>query len=98
MSRLSWFSGGAERRQEALTLLEHLIQDISDDQSLLPLKSVLMSYEQELKSGGTAVPYILSRMNIAISHVVIDQKLRLSESQSHQLKTLRELSHIRYGN
>ncbi|KER07722.1 immunity protein [Streptococcus mitis] len=36
-------------------------------------------------------------MNVDISRVLIDNKLMLSESQSEQIKKLRELSAIRYG-
>ena len=97
MRGLKWFSGGIERRREAIAILDEFIQSIKCDSNLLPLKNILISYESELKNGGSSTPYVLSRMNIEISHVLIQNALHLSESQSNQIKKLRELSNIRYG-
>ncbi len=97
MNKLKWFSGGSERRSQAIAILDDLIQDIKYDQQFIPLKKLLISYKNELKNDGTSVPYILSRMNTEISHVLIEQKLCLSESQSDKIKKLREISNIRYG-
>ena len=97
MNRLKWFSGGSERRSEAIAVLDDLIQDIKYDQQFVSLKNLLISYENELKNDGTSVSYILSRMNTEISHVLIKQKLCLSKSQSGKIKKLREISNIRYG-
>ena len=87
MRGLKWFSGGVERRRE----------NIKCDSQLLPLKNILISYEYELKKGSISIPYTLSRMNIEISNVLIENALHLSEIQSDQIKKLRELSNIRYG-
>ena len=46
--------------------------------------------------GGAAAWGFLSRMNIAVSNVLIQEGIRLSESQSEKLKKLSELSNIRY--
>lgn len=46
--------------------------------------------------GGAAALGFLSRMNIAVSNVLIQEGIRLSESQSEKLKKLSELSNIRY--
>ena len=46
---------------------------------------------------GPLLHFISESMNVDISHVLIDNKLMLSESQSEQIKKLRELSAIRYG-
>lgn len=46
--------------------------------------------------GGAATLGFLSRMNIAVSNVLIQEGIRLSESQSEKLKKLSELSNIRY--
>lgn len=97
MGELKWFSGGMERRQEALALLDELIQTLACDTHLAPLKEVLISYECQLRNGGTSIPYVLSQMNVAISQVLIKHALYLSASQSNQIKKLRELSNIRYG-
>ena len=97
MTPLKWFAGGSERRSEALTIINHLLEDIKDAPQLTPLKNQLVMYKRRLKDDGTSTPFILSQMNVDISHVLIDNKLILSENQSDQIKKLRELSAIRYG-
>ncbi|UTB70044.1 hypothetical protein [Latilactobacillus curvatus] len=54
------------------------------------------SYQAELEAQTTAVPFILSRMNIAIANVV-QKGLQLSASQQAKLKEMTALSTIRYG-
>ncbi|WP_181146369.1 bacteriocin immunity protein [Streptococcus symci] len=97
MTTLKWFAGGSERRCEAMTIINHLLEDIKDTPQLTPLKNQLVIYQRRLKDDGTSTPFILSQMNVDISHVLIDNKLILSENQSEQIKKLRELSAIRYG-
>ena len=97
MTPLKWFAGGSERRCEAMTIINHLLEDIKDTPQLAPLKNQLVIYKRRLRDDGTSVPFILSQMNVDISRVLIDNKLILSESQSEQIKKLRELSAIRYG-
>ena len=97
MTPLKWFAGGSERRCEAMTIINHLLEDIKDARQVTPLKMQLVSYERRLKDDGTSTPFILSQMNVDISRVLIDNKLSLSENQADQIKKLRELSAIRYG-
>ena len=97
MTPLKWFAGGSERRCEAMTIIDHLLEDIKTAPQLAPLKNQLVIYKKRLKDDGTSTPFILSQMNVAISRVLIDNKLGLSESQAEQIKKLRELSAIRYG-
>ena len=97
MTSLKWFAGGSERRCEAMTIIDHLLEDIKDTPQLNPLKDRLVSYKRRLENDGTSTPFILSQMNVDISRVLIDNKLILSESQARQIKKLRELSAIRYG-
>ena len=97
MTPLKWFAGGSERRCEAMTIINHLLEDIKDTPQLTPLKNQLVIYQRRLKDDGTSTPFILSQMNVDISHVLIDNKLTLSENQAEQIKKLRELSAIRYG-
>ena len=97
MTLLKWFAGGSERRCEAMTIIDYLVEDIKDTPQLTPLKNQLVIYKRRLKNDGTSIPFILSQMNVDISRVLIDNKLMLSESQSEQIKKLRELSAIRYG-
>lgn len=97
MTPLKWFAGGSERRCEAMTIIDHLLEDIKDEPQLTPLKNQLVIYKRRLRDDGTSVPFILSQMNVDISRVLIDNKLGLSESQAEQIKKLRELSAIHYG-
>ena len=97
MTPLKWFAGGSERRCEEMTIIDHLLEGISNTPQLAPLKNQLVIYKRRLKNDGTSTPFILSQMNVDISRVLIDNKLSLSESQAEQIKKLRELSAIRYG-
>ena len=97
MTPLKWFAGGSERRSEAMTIMDHLLEDIKDAPQLTPLKNQLVIYQKRLKDDGTSTPFILNQMNVDVSRVLIDNKLSLSESQAKQIKKLRELSAIRYG-
>ena len=97
MTPLKWFAGGRERRCEAMTIIDYLLEDIKDAPQLTPLKNQLVIYKKRLKDDGTSTPFILSQMNVDIARVLIDNKLGLSESQDKQIKKLRELSAIRYG-
>ena len=97
MTPLKWFAGGSERRCEAMTIIDHLLEDIKTAPQLAPLKNQLVIYKKRLKDDGTSTPFILSQMNVDISRVLIDNKLGLSENQARHIKKLRELSAIRYG-
>ncbi|WP_192855753.1 bacteriocin immunity protein [Streptococcus mitis] len=97
MTPLKWFAGGRERRCEAMTIIDHLLEGINNTPQLAPLENQLVIYKRRLKDDGTSVPFILSQMNVDISRVLIDNKLTLSKSQAEQIKKLRELSAIRYG-
>ena len=97
MTLLKWFAGGSERRCEAMTIIDYLLEDIKAAPQLAPLKNQLVIYKKRLEDDGTSTPFILSQMNVDISSVLIDNKLDLSESQAKQIKKLRELSAIRYG-
>ena len=97
MTPLKWFAGGSERRCEAMTIIDYLLEDIKAAPQLAPLKNQLVIYKKRLEDDGTSTPFILSQMNVDISRVLIDHKLGLSENQAKQIKKLRELSAIRYG-
>ena len=97
MTPLKWFAGGSERRCEAMTIIDYLLEDIKAAPQLAPLKNQLVIYKKRLEDDGTSTPFILSQMNVDLARVLIDNKLGLSESQAKQIKKLRELSAIRYG-
>lgn len=75
MTPLKWFAGGSERHCEAMTIIDHLLEDIKDTPQLTPLKNQLVIYKKRLKDDGTSTPFILSQMNVDISRVLIDNKL-----------------------
>ena len=97
MTPLKWFAGGSERRCEAMTIIDNLLEGINNTHQLATLKNQLVSYKRRLEDDGTSTPFILSQMNVDLARVLIDNKLSLSESQAEQIKKLRELSAIRYG-
>ena len=97
MTPLKWFAGGSERRCEAMIIIDYLLEGINNTPQLTPLKNLLVSYKRRLEDDGISTPFILSQMNVDLARVLIDNKLSLSESQSEQIKKLRELSAIRYG-
>ena len=37
MTQLKWFAGGSERRCEAMTIIDHLLEGISNTPQLAPL-------------------------------------------------------------
>jgi hypothetical protein len=54
MTPLKWFAGGSERRCEAMTIIDHLLEDIKDTPQLTPLKNLLVSYKRRLEDDGTS--------------------------------------------
>ena len=77
---LKWFAGGSERRCEAMTIIDNLLEGINNTPQLTPLKNLLVSYKRRLEDDGTSTPFTLSQMNVDISRMLIDNKLSLSES------------------
>lgn len=97
MSRLTWFAGGKERRQEALELVEHLEKDLRGQDGFDHLEALLASYQQELEQTRTSLPYVLSRLAVEVSALLTREQLTLSPYQKDCLDQLRQLSYIRYG-
>ncbi|MGT2958705.1 bacteriocin immunity protein [Streptococcus bovimastitidis] len=98
MSYLKWFSGGKDRKEEAVTILELLIASHSkgNNPSQTFIK-VLCQYRDELQSNGTSVPLILSLLNVEIASVLKEEKISMTPQESNYLKQLRAISNIRYG-
>ncbi|MBT0903508.1 bacteriocin immunity protein [Streptococcus infantarius] len=97
MVDLKWFSGGKERKNEAVVIIDELLVSLGEDSKYIPLKKFFLFYRKELESSGTSTPLVLSRMNVELSNILVENKLQLSDAQSKQLKRLRSLSNIRYG-
>lgn len=98
MSYLKWFSGGKDRKEGAVTILDLLIalhaQGNNPSQHFV---KVLRQYRDELQSNGTSIPLILSRMNVELASVLKEDKISLTSQESDYLKQLRAISNIRYG-
>ena len=58
MNKLKWFSGGAERREKAIEIMEELRNEMAQQPST-KLEMVFNQYLKELKEDGTSTPYIL---------------------------------------
>lgn len=97
MEKLKWFSGGKEREEQAINIITGLLSDLNNDTKSQSLQKILINYRDELERKQTAVPFILSRMNMDISHAITKDGLSLSDTQSNMLKKLSSLSNIRYG-
>lgn len=97
MTRLSWFSGGDERNQVALSIIDRLLHGDSQKIENPAVMELLEAYYLELKQRTSAPPFILSRLNVDLSRQLSKEKIELSPEQSEALKELRKLSYIRYG-
>lgn len=97
MVALRWFSGGKERREEAVNLIDEIINDFGDDLRFNGLKQALLSYRGELTKSESSAPYILSRMSIEISTILRKDKLILTPYVEERMAELRKLLSIRYG-
>ena len=96
-NKLSWLSGGGERSQEAVVIIDALVSDLANQPNAEPLKEVLNHYRVELVKRESSVPMILSRMNLDIARILTQNGIVLSTSQSSQLQAITALSNIRYG-
>jgi hypothetical protein len=97
MNKLKWYSGGEERRKKAESIIIELVNDFKKNSGNDQIQNVLSEYLEELRHSGSAVPMILSRMNLEISKVVRTNGITLSDNQSKKLKEVIALSSIRYG-
>ena len=50
MAKLKWFSGGKERREEAISIIEELISDLQTNDSAEALSKLLTYYLNEFKT------------------------------------------------
>lgn len=97
MTKLTWFAGGKDRGDEAISIIDDLLNSLNTDASRQPLQEVLIEFKDELEKRESAVPYILSRMNISISNALHKNEISLTEEQQSKLQKLTQLSNIRYG-
>lgn len=96
MKKLKWFSGGTERSEQAVAIIDELLKNLDIVQNNI-LKITLESYRTELKSRSSSTQFILSRMNMDIARAIRKDGKKLSSNQSEKLKKLTAISNIRYG-
>lgn len=87
MSKVKWFSGGVERGNQAVQIINELLNDdkiISDS----PLEITLKKYRIELQQKESSITFILSRMNLDISKILRSDPNQLSKEQTNKLKIL----------
>lgn len=97
MGLLRWYSGGSDRAEQAINIINELLSDLGDSSQSGPLRDVLRGYKEDLIQKRAAVPFILSRMNLAISNVLVRDNITLTKLQSEKVGELSSLSNIRYG-
>lgn len=93
MSKVKWFSGGVERGNQAVQIINELLNDdkiISDG----PLEITLKKYRIELQQKESSIPFILSRMNLDISKALRSDPNQLGKERTNKLKNLTSLSNI----
>ncbi|MFD0897740.1 bacteriocin immunity protein [Loigolactobacillus binensis] len=93
---MKWYAGGTERGKQAVELLAELINHLNSDNEL-PLKQLLFQFHQEIAAQGQSIPYILSRMNVAIAKVMRENNIVVDADNETRLKALMALSEIRWG-
>lgn len=95
--KIRWFSGGEERKNYAIPLIDDLISELNKKDDNEPVIVVLNKYKDELIKKETSMPFILSRLNVDVSNVVRDNNIIMTDKESDILRDIRKLSSIRYG-
>lgn len=95
MAKLKWFSGGKERREEAIRIIEELLLDLQTNDSATSVKKTLTHYLNEFKTNGTSFPFLMNRMSLELTDAVLHSNVHFTLEQSEKLKELRKLMEIR---
>ena len=95
-SKVKWFSGGNDRRQQAIEIITKLIDcpEVNQSDALL---SKLDGYREELTQQKQSVPFILSRMNVDVGKSIQDTGVTLSDTANALVDDLGQLSQIHWG-
>ena len=97
LGKLSWFASGKDRGDAAISIIDNLLNSLNVDANRQPLQEVLIEFKNELEKRESAVPYILSRMNLTISTTMHKNGITLPKDQQEKLQQLTQLSNIYYG-
>lgn len=95
MAKLKWFSGGKERREEAIRIIEELLLDLQTNDSATSVKKTLTHYLNEFKTNGTSFSFLMNRMSLELTDAVLQSNIHFTPEQSEKLKELRKLMEIR---
>lgn len=95
MEKLKWFSGGKERREEAIRIIEELLLDLQTNDSATSVKKTLTRYLNEFKTNGTSFPFLMNCMSLELTDAVLQSNIHFTPEQSEKLKELRKLMEIR---
>ena len=96
MSILKWYAGGQDQAEQAISILTELVADLNHSQQK-SVQQVLSDYIEAFRKEESAVPFILSRMNLDISSALKNNQIVLTASESDKLNALMALANIRYG-
>lgn len=94
---MKWYSGGKERGDEAIKIIEELLVELKSNVDNEPLENILLSYKNEITSKSYSIPLLFNRMNLEISKTIRNHGIKLSDVESKKLKELMNLLNIRYG-
>ncbi|MFT8660902.1 bacteriocin immunity protein, partial [Liquorilactobacillus ghanensis] len=61
---MKWYSGGKERGDEAIKIIEELLVELKSNVDNEPLENILLSYKNEIMSKSYSIPLLFNRMNL----------------------------------
>lgn len=96
MSNSKWYASGKDKADDALACLNQLKTNLTESTDK-PLLEVIEQYTLELTNKSSAVPLILNRFNLDLSHCLINHKIVLSKDNQELVKKINQLSYIKYG-
>lgn len=93
---MKWYASGAQRSNEAVKIIESLLEELNLLDNKKTLTEKLISYKNEISAKKISIPLILNRMNLEISSIIKNDEIKLSDTESTKLKKLMSLSNIKY--
>lgn len=95
---MKWFAGNKERSVIATQILSELADSLNNSEADRALKSLILQSLAELESQNRLTIAILNSFNIEASNCLLKNHIQLNKQQANDLRQLRELSQIKYGN
>ncbi|KRM97611.1 hypothetical protein FC19_GL001661 [Liquorilactobacillus aquaticus DSM 21051] len=94
---MKWYSGGKDRGDEAIKIIDELLTELQSNVNNRPLEDLLTSYKKEIIVKNSSIPLLFNRMNLEISKTIRSYGIKLSDVETKNIKELMSLSNIRYG-